>query len=200
MEVDSSTDTAVENAIGWNIPKIEESNSGNVVAETGVKRFLTILDQLDTSVERLRREARDLQDKRDSLLMSMDLIRNNENFSDLNEYEREELNCYLGRISTRLATVVLNVTTIRDKAQEESLHQVNSLIDTVITTTDRIAARLHCQHYLNCCSDGGTDGERITDKKFEMALLGCALDDQKNIKKRLQALMTYLNKQIIAVE
>lgn len=113
--------------------------------------------------------------------------------------EREELNCYLGRITTRLSTVDLNVKTIRDLAQEESLHQVNSLIDTVITTTDRIAARQNCQHYLNCCSDGG-NGERITDKKFEMALLGCALDDQKNIKKRLQALMTYLNKQIVAVE
>lgn len=116
-------------------------------------------------------------------------------FSD----EREELNCYMGRIATRLATIDLNVKTIRDKAQEDSLHQVNSLIDSVITTTDRITARQHCQHYLNCCSDSG-GVERVTDKKFEMALLGCALDDQKNIKKRLQALMTYLNKQIIAVE
>ncbi len=105
----------------------------------------------------------------------------------------------MGRIATRLATIDINVTTIRDKAQEDALHQVNSLIDSVITTTDRIATRQHCQHYLNCCSDGGS-GERVTDKKFEMALLGCALDDQKNIKKRLQALMTYLNKQIIAVE
>lgn len=35
------------------------------------------------------------------------------------------------------------------------------------------------------------------DKKFESALLGCTLDDQKNIKKRLQALMGYLNKQTV---
>lgn len=105
----------------------------------------------------------------------------------------------MGRIATRLSTIELNVKTIRDKAQEDSLHQVNSLIDLVIKTTDRITARQQCQHYLNCCNDGGS-GERVTDKKFEMALLGCALDDQKNIKKRLQALMTYLNKQIIAVE
>lgn len=107
----------------------------------------------------------------------------------------------MGRVATRLATIDLNVKTIRDQAQEDSLHQVNSLIDSVITTTDRIAARQHCQQYLNCCSDGGGGGgERVIDKKFEMALLGCALDDQKNIKKRLQALMTYLNQQIIAVE
>lgn len=113
--------------------------------------------------------------------------------------EREELNCYMGRIGTRLATIDLNVKTIRDVAQEDSLHQVNSFIDSVITTKDRITARQTCQQYLNCCSDG--DGlERLIDKKFEMALLGCCADDQKNIKKRLQALMTYLNKQIIAVE
>lgn len=43
------------------------------------------MDQLDTSVERLRREARELQDKRDSLLMSMDLIKSNENFAELDE-------------------------------------------------------------------------------------------------------------------
>lgn len=102
----------------------------------------------------------------------------------------------MGRISDRLATVELNVKTIRDNAQEEALHQINSQIDTLITNSDRILARQKCQYYLNCCSDGSN--VTSIDKKFEVALLGCALDDQKNIKKRLQALMTYLNKQIIA--
>ncbi len=36
MEVDSTTEVALENAIGWNIPKIEESNIGT---ETGMKRY-----------------------------------------------------------------------------------------------------------------------------------------------------------------
>jgi len=200
MDVDSSTETSAENPIGWNLPKIEESNSSMETTATGIKRFVNILDQLDTNVERLRREARDLQDKRDRMHMSMDLIKNNEKFSDLDEYEREELNCYIGRIATRLATIDINVKTIRDKAQEDALHQVNSLIDSVITTQDRIIARQQCQHYLNACGIDGGGPDRVTDKKFEMALLGCALDDQKTIKKRLQALMTYLNKQIIAVE
>lgn len=105
----------------------------------------------------------------------------------------------MGRIGARLATVDLNVKTIRDTAQEDALHQVNILIDSVITTDDRITARQQCQHYLNCCN-GSSSVERVIDKKFETALLGCALDDQKTIKKRLQALMTYFNKQIIAVD
>ncbi|KAJ6647015.1 hypothetical protein Bhyg_02233 [Pseudolycoriella hygida] len=85
MDVDSSVETSSENPIGWNLPKIEESNISAETSASPMKRFINILDQLDTNVERLRREARELQDKRDSLLMSMDLIRNNENFFDLNE-------------------------------------------------------------------------------------------------------------------
>jgi len=103
MDVDSSTETSAENPIGWNLPKIEESNSSMETTATGIKRFVNILDQLDTNVERLRREARDLQDKRDRMHMSMDLIKNNEKFSDLDEYEREELNCYIGRIGNTLS-------------------------------------------------------------------------------------------------
>lgn len=92
--------------------------------------------------------------------------------------------------------------TVRDTAQDEALHQVNSMIDSLITFDDRVLARQRCQTFLNACSqhDGGngsTDIEPIIDKKFEMAVLGCTLDDQKVIKKRLQALMTYLNKQTI---
>lgn len=37
MEVDSSADTAV-NAIGWNIPKIEEFNTSIGGTATGMKR------------------------------------------------------------------------------------------------------------------------------------------------------------------
>lgn len=38
MEVDSSTEPAVENPIGWNLPKIEESNSLVETTATGMKR------------------------------------------------------------------------------------------------------------------------------------------------------------------
>lgn len=115
----------------------------------------------------------------------------------------DEISCYSQRISARLATIDLSVKTVRDTAQEESLHQVNSLIDSLITSTDRILSRQRCQTFLNGCSgsDPNTqlnDRDRVVDKKFEMAVLGCTLDDQKIIKKRLQALMTYLNKQTIS--
>uniref|UniRef100_T1H154 BAG domain-containing protein n=1 Tax=Megaselia scalaris TaxID=36166 RepID=T1H154_MEGSC len=121
--------------------------------------------------------------------------------------EKEEIALYIDRVNSRLATVELNVRTVRDRSQEDSLSQVNALIDAMITAGDPVISRQRCQHYLNSCSDNHSfnlyDGAHssidtsIVDKKFESALLGCTLDDQKNIKKRLSALMNYLNKQTI---
>ena len=48
-------------------------------------RFIDVLDQLDTRVEKLRKEALKLQEKRDVMLMSMDIIKNNELLNNLNE-------------------------------------------------------------------------------------------------------------------
>lgn len=48
-------------------------------------RFLAILDQIDSKVEKLRKEALMLQDKKDFLAMSMDLLRNNEYLTGLKE-------------------------------------------------------------------------------------------------------------------
>lgn len=91
---------------------------------------------------------------------------------------------------------------MRDHAQEESLHQVNRLIDEIlISSKDPTHARQKCQQYLNACSDGPghdcVDGCLPMDKRFESALLGCSLDDQKHIKQRLLALSKYLGKKSV---
>lgn len=112
--------------------------------------------------------------------------------------ELDEITYYSQRISNRLATVEVSVRTVRDTAQEEALHQVNVFIDSLITVDDRVQARHRCQTFLNACDNdlGGNDSGQV-DKKFENAILGCSLDDQKVVKKRLRALMSYLNKQTI---
>ncbi|KAL9904613.1 BAG family molecular chaperone regulator 2 isoform 2-T2 [Glossina fuscipes fuscipes] len=180
-----------------------------------VDRFVTVLDQLDARVEKFRKDALGLQEKRDFLLMSIDLIKSNDSMQNLTDSEREEIGCYLQRVNARLSTVELNVRTVRDHSQEDSLSQINTLIDLMITMGDPVLSRQRCQMYLNACCSAGEDVSvantsdmdeyRVdvdvdagpVDKKFESVLLGCTLDDQKNIKKRLHALMGYLNKQII---
>lgn len=49
-----------------------------------------VLDQLDTRVERLRKEAMLLLEKRDHLLISLDLIKNNDLFANLEERESKQ--------------------------------------------------------------------------------------------------------------
>lgn len=160
------------------------------------EKFIAALDQLDVRVEKFRKEALVLQDKRNFLLVSMDLIKSNELFGSMEAPVKNDINMYIDLVSNRLATVSINVTTLRDQAQEDSLSYVNSLIDSMLTTGNINVSIEKCQQYLNACSGS----QSVIDKKFESAILGCALDDQKDIKKRLAALLGYLNKQTIKHE
>uniref|UniRef100_A0A1B0D952 Bag family molecular chaperone regulator 2 n=1 Tax=Phlebotomus papatasi TaxID=29031 RepID=A0A1B0D952_PHLPP len=214
MDIDSqSSDHAIPlpylpgtSSAEWQLmPRIDESSnpSGDVKL---MDRFIKLVDELDNRVEKLRKDAITLQEKKDYLSMSMDLLKNNDLLSNLEEYEREEISCYMQRVGSRLATVELNVKTVRNGAQEECLHQVNVLIDTLISSPDALVSRQRCQMFLNACEGAPEDDsgssrhncELSVDKKFESSLLGCTLDDQKTIKKRLHALITYLNKQTIS--
>lgn len=50
-----------------------------------IRRFINVLDVLDTRVEKLRKEALNLTEKRDVLLMSMDILKHNELINGLDE-------------------------------------------------------------------------------------------------------------------
>lgn len=105
-----------------------------------------------------------------------------------------------------LQTVDINVLTVRDLSQVDSLNVINHLIDEVIRFGDPIVKRQKCQEYLNACSSSDYQYSNVSmtfsavtfvDKKFEGYLLGCTLDDQKRIKKRLEALLNYMAQQIV---
>ena len=98
--------------------------------------------------------------------------------------------------------------TVRDHSQVDSLNIINHLIDEIIRFGDPITKRQKCQEYLNACSSydfhytmnfASTSQVTFIDKKFEGHLLGCTLDDQKRIKKRLEALLSYMAQQIINI-
>lgn len=100
----------------------------------------------------------------------------------------------MDRVTNRCLTVEVRVLTQRDKMQEEALHQVNSLIDGLVIgiRSDPDASRARCISYMNACSAHVVQG--VTDKNFESALLGCTLDDQKRVKKRLAGLLHYFDR------
>lgn len=100
---------------------------------------------------------------------------------------------YAEHITSRCLTVDVHVKTARDGMQEEALHQVNSFIDSLVKNlpNDPFGTKNRCVAFMNACS---SHAYGTADKNFETAILGCTLDDQKRVKKRLQGLLDYIDK------
>lgn len=111
--------------------------------------------------------------------------------------DREDILRYCERVTERCLTVDVTVHTNRDRVQEEALYQVNRLIDGLVISIkgDPTATRVKCLSYMAACSS--SNSQNVSDKNFETAILGCTLDDQKRIRKRLQGLLEYMNQEPI---
>lgn len=156
-------------------------------------RLVGLLDQIELHVEQLRKDAARLEEEKDTLLTTLDTLRNNDILISLEEPDRDDVLRYAERLSMRCSTVDVLVTVQRDHVQQEALHQVNGLIDSLIINLrhDPSSTRQRCAEFMNACSSHGMGH---SDKIFETAILGCTLDDQKRIKKRLQGLLDYIDK------
>ncbi|XP_076246393.1 BAG family molecular chaperone regulator 2 [Calliopsis andreniformis] len=156
-------------------------------------RLVSLLDQIEVHVEQLRKDAWRLEEERDTLLTTLDTLRNNEIVSALEETDRDDVLRYAERLSTRCLTVDVLVKIQRDHIQQEALHQVNGLIDGLVIglRDDPSGTRQRCASFMNACT---SQGMGHSDKNFETAILGCTMDDQKRIKKRLQGLLDYIDK------
>ncbi|XP_044735938.1 BAG family molecular chaperone regulator 2 isoform X2 [Chrysoperla carnea] len=197
MEVEPTYDPGPSTLSGGgrlsSLPQIDESHCEDLDMKAK-DRLVRLLDQLESHVERLRKDACHLEEEKDTLLSTLDTLRNSDLLQDLTENEQDDIQRYADRISTRCQTVVVSVTTNRDVNQEEALFQVNHLIDTLIVSLriDPSGTKARCLAFMNACSEHIVEG--VTDKNFETALLGCTVDDQKRIKKRLQGLLSYMDK------
>lgn len=146
-------------------------------------------------MERLRRDTVRIEEERDSLLSTLDSVKHSELLNDVTECDKDDIMRYAERILARAMTVEVAVRTDRDSQQEEALHQVNMYIDQLVVSVhdDAVQAHTRCQMYMNACTSQ-PDPTTGTDKNFETAILGCTLDDQKRVKKRLQGLLDYFAK------
>uniref|UniRef100_A0A0A9Z481 BAG family molecular chaperone regulator 2 n=1 Tax=Lygus hesperus TaxID=30085 RepID=A0A0A9Z481_LYGHE len=169
-------------------PKVEVNDDMTVDPKD---RLLNILDRIEAHVEDLRRESLRLEERKDTLFTTLDTIRNSEHLNNLADTDKDDIQRYIERVTARCTTVEISVRTDRDKQQEESLYQVNKMIDNLVIAFkgDPDNSMNKCQSFLAACKD---EPEVPVDKGFETALLGCALDDQKRIKKRLHGLLDYL--------
>lgn len=63
---------------------------------------ISFLDGIENRVEALRKEAHKLQEQRDHLHATIDMLKNTDFLSNLNEADKEEVNLTLQRINERL--------------------------------------------------------------------------------------------------
>lgn len=94
----------------------------------------------------------------------------------------------------RVASVEVSVRTNRDPMQEEALSEVNDLINRMVMEIEHNTdlAKTQCLRYLCTCTSDPETGP--IDKVFENALLGCTIDDQKRVRRRLSGLLDYLER------
>lgn len=71
------------------LPKIDENNA--VDPKSPKERILELLDILESHVEKLRREAAQLEEDRDHLLSSLDSVRNTELIVELGDSKYPKL-------------------------------------------------------------------------------------------------------------
>ncbi|XP_017754398.1 PREDICTED: BAG family molecular chaperone regulator 2 [Eufriesea mexicana] len=156
-------------------------------------KLFSLLDQIEVHVEQLRKDAWRLEEERDTLLTTLDALRNNEDLNGLGETDKDDVLRYAERLSMRCLTVNILVKIERDQIQQEALYKVNGLIDSLVVglRDDPIGTRERCASFMNACTSHSFGH---SDKNFETAILGCTLDDQKRIRKRLQGLLDYIDK------
>lgn len=103
--------------------------------------------------------------------------------------EREELELTAERLMGRTLAVEVSVSTVRNPQQEEALNKATSIIDEVVQKLlDNMEGGR--QRLLALHAACLTEAPAVPiDQRFQAVVIGCALDDQKKIKRRLETLL-----------
>ncbi|RUS80199.1 hypothetical protein EGW08_012024 [Elysia chlorotica] len=174
-----------------------ESNADVVECSNSEDSFLltSYLDEIDDRVENLRRRALDLQQERDSLLTVLSQIQKDSMVESVPADESQDLQVTIQRLRKRCEAVDVKVHTVRSPEQEQALSKVQSLIEDLERTCileevadDQESLRKRARCLLNACtSDAPSEGP--IDYKFQGLILGCKLEDQKLVRRRLECLV-----------
>ncbi|KAL3869801.1 hypothetical protein ACJMK2_042437 [Sinanodonta woodiana] len=158
--------------------------------ESEAHRTLRCLDEIGKRVTILREQALTLmREKEDMLLLLQDL---QDNKSVACSKERDEIQAITEMLAWRCLTVEISVTTPRDENQELALSKVQTILKDLenMFKTDVECAKRTAESYLNACLPEPRGNS--TDHKFQGLVLGCAADDQKAVRKRLDTLLADL--------
>ncbi|XP_029452877.1 BAG family molecular chaperone regulator 2 [Rhinatrema bivittatum] len=151
--------------------------------------LLESLDELECRVEALRETASAMEQEKETLLEMIQSVQNCQDMRNISDGEREELILTANRLIGRTLTVEVSVETIRSPQQQEALKQATQIIDEtakkVLDDLENGRKRLISLH--GACTSEAPAGP--IDQKFQSIIIGCAIEDQKKIKRRLETLI-----------
>ncbi|XP_068613149.1 BAG family molecular chaperone regulator 2 [Brachionichthys hirsutus] len=152
-------------------------------------RLVESLDQLEVRVEALRDAAAAMEQERECILETIQSIQTGQEMRNICAGETQELELTASRLMGRTLSVEISVGTIRSSQQDEALRRATSIIDELLKglldDVDSGRKRLMALHAA-CVAEASTVP---VDQKFQALVIGCALEDQKKIKRRLETLL-----------
>ncbi|KFO90419.1 BAG family molecular chaperone regulator 2, partial [Buceros rhinoceros silvestris] len=133
-------------------------------------------------VEAFREAASAMEQEKEILLEMIHNIQNSQDMRHISEGEREELNLTANRLMGRTLTVEVS----------ESLLHATKMIDEIVNKLldDLEDAKIRLMSLYGACTSDVPAGP--IDQKFQSVVIGCAIEDQKKIKRRLETLLRNL--------
>jgi len=152
-----------------------------------------VLDDVEAQIEKVREAVIRLNSERDGLVELLDSISFSLNTTSLSDLHKEEVILEVDRLRCRAGDVVCQVRTRRVASQVEALKGVEVEMARLVETVEREvdSGELMCKGFIAACG-GEVVGKSHSCQKFEKMVLGCALEDQKLIKKRLVELLAQI--------
>ncbi|CAL1531122.1 unnamed protein product, partial [Lymnaea stagnalis] len=174
-----------------------ETESTAPECSDGSHSFLlsSYLDEVEDNVEALRRKAHEVLQERDSLLtilsqLEAESLKLN---GSVSEGECQEILINIERLKQRCLNIEIKIHTVRTPEQESSYSKVNSLVRglehlCLDGDPNEESYQHQAKNYLNACISDNLSGGSV-DYKFQGLILGCKLEDQKNVRQRLECLV-----------
>lgn len=117
--------------------------------------------------------------------------------------DRADIEANANCLQHRLASVDVVIRPMRTLEQVEALNKTNQSIEQLhrmVVKEDRTRARRRCLSYINAClsdvnnNNNHSQSMMAVDEKFQMLIIGCSLEDQKAIKKKLEQILAEIER------
>ncbi|XP_043919276.1 BAG family molecular chaperone regulator 2 isoform X2 [Protopterus annectens] len=140
-------------------------------------------------VEALREAGTAMEQEKEILLEMIQGVLTSQDMRQISDGEREELSLTANRLLGRTLTVQISVETIRNPHQQECLLNATKIIDDIVNKLleDVAAAKSQLLSLQAACTSDVKSAP--IDQKFQNLVIGCAIEDQKKIKRRLETLI-----------